>query len=167
MRNRHFLILDILLLAALPALATALRFETFAFLPDIVRALIWYSLLILPARIAIAYTFGLYRSLWRHAGLSEVQRIFFAGIASAVASVFLGTIGITATGVAPIRLPYIALALDAILTLAVFASTYWSDLPAAAPLGERPPRARGRCRRRGAADPARNTGQWPSTTCTS
>jgi len=123
MRNRHFLFVDALLLAGLPAVATALRFESVTFTPDIARALVCYSVIVLPVRLGIARWFGLYRCLWRHASLHEVQRIFTAGAACAVASFFIGTVGITATGLSTARLPYIALALDAVLAFGVFAGT--------------------------------------------
>ena len=120
MRNRLFLLLDVILLAGLPAFATTLRFESLSIPPDVARALLAYSLLVLPIRIALAYAFGLYRCLWRHASLNELQRIVFAACASAAVSAVLGTIGLQAMGLATTRLPLSALLLDAILTLGAF-----------------------------------------------
>ncbi len=121
MRNRHFLFLDIILLAALPFFSVALRFESFSWPPDYLRAVIIYASLVLPMRIGIAYGAGLYRCLWRHASIEELQRLLYAGLAAAVCSAIIGTIGLTGTGLSRVRLTYIALALDAILAIAVLA----------------------------------------------
>ncbi|HEY4216015.1 MAG TPA: nucleoside-diphosphate sugar epimerase/dehydratase [Gemmatimonadaceae bacterium] len=122
MRNRHFLVLDGLLLATLPFIAVALRFESFQWTADIARATLIYAALVLVWRVAVAFGSGLYRCLWRHASGAELERILYASGVAAIGSVLLGTVGLTATGFAATRLPYAALALDALFTLGVFAA---------------------------------------------
>jgi FlaA1/EpsC-like NDP-sugar epimerase len=122
MRNRFFFFLDALLLAGLPILAVGLRFESFFWPSEYVRAALIYAALVLPLRIGIAYGSGLYRCIWRHASIAELERILYAGGLAAVGSFLLGTIGLTLTRMAATRLPYSALALDALLTLCVLAA---------------------------------------------
>jgi FlaA1/EpsC-like NDP-sugar epimerase len=122
MRNRHFLMLDGLLLAALPFIAVGLRFESFQWAPSIVRATLIYAALVLVWRVAVAYGSGLYRCLWRHASGAELERILYASGVAAIGSFLLGTVLLTATRFAETRLPYSALALDALFALGVFAA---------------------------------------------
>ncbi|MDB4877501.1 MAG: polysaccharide biosynthesis protein CapD [Gemmatimonadetes bacterium] len=121
MRNRHFLILDLLLLAGSPFLAVALRFETFAWPPAVWRAVWIYAALVLVLRVAIAYKSGLYRCIWRHASGAELERILYASAIAGIASFLLGTVGLEVTRLAATRLPYSALALDALFALGIFA----------------------------------------------
>ena len=121
MRNRHFLLADVLLLAGLPFLVLSLRFESLDWPADTTRAALLYGALVLPMRVAVAQATGLYRCLWRHASITELQRVLYAGGLAGAGSVLLGTLGLTATGLSPVRLPYSALVLDAVLTLGVFA----------------------------------------------
>ncbi len=122
MRNRHFLFLDAILLMGLPALSVSLRMESFAWPADLSRSVVVYSVVALAIRIAVASVFGLYRCLWQHASLSELQRILYAGAAAGVLTFLLGTVGLTATGAAAVRLPYVALVLDALLATGVLAA---------------------------------------------
>src|SRR6185312_17048233 len=100
MRNRHFLLLDGLLLAALPFIAVGLRFESFQWSPGIVRATLIYAALVLVWRVAVAYGSGLCRCLWRHASGAELERILYARGVAAIGSFLLGTVCLTATRLA-------------------------------------------------------------------
>ncbi len=95
MRNRHFLVLDLVLLAGLPFVALSLRFESVMWAPDVVHGVAIYATLVLPLRIAVAYAMGLYRCIWRHASISELERILFAGAVAALGSILVGTVGLT------------------------------------------------------------------------
>jgi FlaA1/EpsC-like NDP-sugar epimerase len=122
MRNRHFFFLDVLLLAGLPALAVGLRVESFSWPAELSQAVTIYALLALGTRLVVAYEAGLYRCIWRHASISELQRILYAGAISGILTFLIGTVGLTATGLAPVRLPYAALVLDAMLATGVLAA---------------------------------------------
>ncbi len=121
MRNRHFFLLDVLLLAGLPALAVALRVESFSWPAELARAVLIYAFLALITRLSVAQSMGLYRCLWQHASISELQRILYVGALSGGLTFLLGTVGLTATGLASTRLPYIALVLDAVLATGALA----------------------------------------------
>jgi len=121
MRNRHFFLLDILLLAGLPVLAVGLRYESMTWPPAIVHAVLVYALLVLPMRLAIAYASGLYRCIWGHASMTEVERILNTGMISVAGSLVVGTVVLTSTHLAETRLPYSAIILDSMLALCVLA----------------------------------------------
>ena len=121
MRNRHFFFLDVLLLAGLPAIAVALRVESFTWPTSLAVAVAVYSVVAILVRLSIASAAGLYRCLWQHASISELQRILYVGALSGVITFMFGAVGLTATGFSDVRLPYIALVLDAVLATAVLA----------------------------------------------
>ncbi len=115
MRNRHFVLIDLAMLSPLPFLVVALRFESLSWSTDTSRAVLAYAMLALPIRMAVAWTFGLYRALWKHASLAELERIFFAGAVSGLITIFVGAVVIRAAGLAPVRMPYSSLLWDALL----------------------------------------------------
>lgn len=121
MRNRHFFFLDILLLLGLPALAVGLRVESLTWPTGLYTAVVIYSAVAIVIRLSVAWLAGLYRCLWQHASISELQRILYVGAVSGVLTFLIGAVGLTATGIANVRLPYVALVLDALLATAVLA----------------------------------------------
>src|SRR5689334_10645229 len=90
LRNRHLLGLDVLLTAVAPFLLYALRFEGFGWPKEHLEAAAMFAAIMLPLRIAVYHYFGLYRRLWRYAGVAELELIFFACVAAAVVSFFVG-----------------------------------------------------------------------------
>jgi len=91
LRNRHFFILDILLLALMPAIALALRVD----LPWDERftpGLQYYILFTIPIKIITFYIFGIYKRLWRYASVDAIISLLWGvGIASVIitGSVFI------------------------------------------------------------------------------
>lgn len=122
LRNRHFLLLDAVGLAIVPYAVLFLRFEGTAWPAGYVETATWFAFLSLPIRLAIAWYTGLYRYLWRHASVVELERILFAGLSAAFVNFFIGVGIAELLGVAPHRMPYSALALDAMFSLAVLAA---------------------------------------------
>lgn len=121
MRTR-LLLLDALLLAGLPALAVALQMESPSWPASLTRAVVAYSFLALALRLTVASATGLYRCLWQLASISELQRILYAGAIAGILTVLLGTVGLTASGLAAAHLPYVAIVLDALLATAALAA---------------------------------------------
>jgi FlaA1/EpsC-like NDP-sugar epimerase len=75
MRNRHFLIADLLLLSLTPLLALLLRLDGQPRLEYYGPALVSYTLAALFIRLAIFLRFGLYRRCWNYATVGEVVQI--------------------------------------------------------------------------------------------
>jgi FlaA1/EpsC-like NDP-sugar epimerase len=121
MRNRHFLLCDVVLLSLLPVGLLALRLETTSFPADTARALLVYCAIAVPLRIVIAYAFGVYRFLWRYASLTELEFLLAACAVSGVLTFFVGSAFIHATGLAPHRLPYGFLLGDVVFTIGAMA----------------------------------------------
>ena len=122
MRNRHFLLVDLVLLALLPYALFALRMESTTWPANTARALAVYSLIALPTRLLIAHTNGIYRILWRYASIVELERLMYAGAVSGVITFLTGAVIIEGLGLAPIRLPYSFLITDAVFAFGVIAA---------------------------------------------
>ncbi|MDQ8165305.1 MAG: nucleoside-diphosphate sugar epimerase/dehydratase [Gemmatimonadota bacterium] len=122
MRNRHFLLLDIALMASLPLALFSLRLETTNWPADYQRAMLVYLALALPIRLAVAYASGLYKFLWRYASLIELERLLFAGAISGVLTMLAGGVLITLLGLSPTRLPYSFLLSDAVYAFGILAA---------------------------------------------
>jgi FlaA1/EpsC-like NDP-sugar epimerase len=121
MRNRHFLLSDVVLLSLLPVGLLALRLETTSLPDDIARALLVYCAIAVPIRLAIAYAFGVYRFLWRYASLTEMEYLLAACAVSGALTFFVGAVFIQVTGLAPHRLPYGFLLGDIVFTIGAMA----------------------------------------------
>jgi FlaA1/EpsC-like NDP-sugar epimerase len=123
MRNRHFLALDILGLAVVPFVVLTLRFEGLAWPAGYGETVLTYAILTLPVRIIVAWRGGLYSCIWRHASVVELERILTAGLAAAALNFAIG-IGMREwLAITPHRMPYSALTLDAMLSIAVLSAS--------------------------------------------
>jgi FlaA1/EpsC-like NDP-sugar epimerase len=123
MRNRHFLLLDILGLLLVPIVVLAIRFEGLSWPAGYLEVGLVFALVTIPLRIWIAWRMGLYRCLWRHASIVELERILAAALIIGVTTFVLGALVLPGTGLLERRMPYVALALDAVLTLLVLSSS--------------------------------------------
>src|SRR5438034_11540925 len=121
-RNRYLLISDAALLAVLPFVVYALRFETFAWDPEHTRTAFAFAILMVPLEIAILLGFGLYRRLWRFASIWELKLIFAAGVAAGVVAGIVGAALLPLSGVATVRVPLSVLALYSGLSIAIVAT---------------------------------------------
>ncbi len=77
-RNRHFLTLDIILLALAPLAALALRLEGVRPMLPYATALILYLAVALAIRLGVFYRMGMYQRYWRYASIGEVAQITLA-----------------------------------------------------------------------------------------
>lgn len=78
LRNRHFLLVDLLILIVTPLLALLLRTEHIVSLVDYAPALGLYLALSLFIRLPLLYRAGAYRLYWRYAGVREVATLLEA-----------------------------------------------------------------------------------------
>ncbi len=110
LRNRHFLILDTVLLLCTPALALALRLD------NRLTADTWLPLLALTAlglavKIPVFYRMGLYDRYWRYASMDELVNISLAVLLATgiVAVLFLGiqALGLAGSSHFPRSVPFI------------------------------------------------------------
>jgi FlaA1/EpsC-like NDP-sugar epimerase len=114
-RNRYFLLSDLLLFVVATVAAFAIRFEGFTWGPDYARAAIVFLLVALPFKLVIAHLSSLYRRLWTHAGVFELERLILASTLIGTVGFLLGGWLLPATGLIPVRLPFSVMLLDALL----------------------------------------------------
>jgi FlaA1/EpsC-like NDP-sugar epimerase len=120
-RNRHILLCDIGLLVGAPFLLYALRFEGAAWGPAHTKTAIVFAVAALPIRIAIAHAFGLYKRLWKYAGVPELERIGAAGVVSGLITFVLGVWLLPGSGIVEQRVPLSLAFSDAVLTTGLLA----------------------------------------------
>lgn len=102
-------------------LATSFRFETFIPPAPYPSVLGVYALITLPLRVACFAFFGLYRRMWRFAGLVDMERVLIATSVAAVLDFIVGVWALPALGFTPVRVPLSVLALDGLLTVGLVA----------------------------------------------
>jgi FlaA1/EpsC-like NDP-sugar epimerase len=122
LRNRYLLLLDTLLVGCAPVIAYALRFESWSWSAADQRAAILYAAIALPLKLVTFHTFGLYRRLWRHASVEELERISLACLTAALLCTGIGAIVLPGTQLTEIRVPLSVLLLDAFITSAAAAA---------------------------------------------
>ena len=89
LRNRHFLLLDALVLCLTPALALALRVDGVQALSNYASALLLYIAVALLIRLPVFYGAGLYSRFWRYASVGELTQISAAVLVSTIIIVAL------------------------------------------------------------------------------
>lgn len=78
LRNRHFFVLDVLLLLVTPTLALALRLDGWAAVAERAPSLVVVTLTFLAVKLPIFAWSNLYRRYWRYASVDEMARIMMA-----------------------------------------------------------------------------------------
>lgn len=123
LRNRTFLVLDLVLLAAAPAIALAARLDGLEPLASYAPSLTIFTALALLIKVATFWRAGLYLRYWRYASVDELAQIVLAVlVASAV--VMLTYYGFLApTSVLAPSLPRSVGPIDALLSLAFVGGT--------------------------------------------
>ncbi len=119
LRNRFMVASDVIGFTFTLALAFFVRFETFALPPDQATTFFRFLPFAVGLKIAILFFAGLYRRLWRHAGVVELERIGLAASLSGVVVIVAGVWLLPALGYLESRVPISVAALDAIATLVV------------------------------------------------
>lgn len=80
-----------------------------------------YLMLSVPTRLAIFYSFGLYRRLWRHASVGELRRISAAAATAAAACAFIGFVMMPGLRITETRVPISVVFMDSFLAAAAIA----------------------------------------------
>ena len=86
LRNRHFFLLDLILLPATAVLAFALRLDATG-MQQYSGAMLLYLAVAVPVKLLVFYRFGFYRRFWRHATLSELLLIATASGVSVLVTI--------------------------------------------------------------------------------
>src|SRR3989442_962893 len=91
-RNRYLFLWDLLLLAAAPLLAYAIRFEGVAWSAADLHTATVYAALSVALKLGIFLPFGLYSRLWRHASIPDLAKIVQANATSTAACADVGRV---------------------------------------------------------------------------
>lgn len=75
LRNRHFLLIDLICFSLTPVLALALRLDGFGSLKPYESSLLIVTPLFLAIKLVIFYRYGLYKHYWLLAGIDELGKI--------------------------------------------------------------------------------------------
>jgi FlaA1/EpsC-like NDP-sugar epimerase len=118
-RNRYLFLMDAVTLSAAPLWSYFVRFEGFEWGPLDLRTALLFVLFSVPIKLAILQAVGLYRRLWRHAGVAELERIMLATTISALSVSILGAVVLPTLHITPLRVPLSVLFIDACLTAAL------------------------------------------------
>ncbi len=117
-RNRYFFGSDVLLFGASTVLAFAIRFEGFDWGPDQNHSALIFLLSGLPIKLYVFWAVGMYRRLWRYAGMMELERLIFASAASGFICLVLGLWVLPGLDLTVLRVPLSVLFMDGLLTAA-------------------------------------------------
>lgn len=120
-RNRYLVLFDLVTLTLVLAFAYTVRFEAFRWPTEHSDTFVRFLPIALLLKIPVFYFAGLYRRLWRHAGIIELERIGSATIGTGVALFVLGVALLPALGYLHARVPISVAALDGVLTAVVVA----------------------------------------------
>jgi FlaA1/EpsC-like NDP-sugar epimerase len=115
-RNRYLFASDILLFGSSTIVAFALRFEGFVWGDIWNQAALLYLTLSLPIKLFVFWAVGMYRRLWRYAGIVEVERLISASALSGLACLLLGLAVLPGLRLTEMRIPISVLFMDGLLT---------------------------------------------------
>ncbi len=121
LRNRHLFFWDVATLTTTSLVAFLVRFEQFSWLGEHLSLVIPYVTVAVPLRLTLFYGAGMYRRLWRHASVGELNQILAAGTVGSAACAVLGLVLLPALHVTPTRLPFSVIFIDGFLSTAAAA----------------------------------------------
>jgi UDP-glucose 4-epimerase len=121
-RNRYLFLSDLVLLAAAPFAAYAIRFEGTAWTTADSYTAFLYAALSVALKLSIFLPFGMYSRLWRHASIPDLAKITEATATSAAACAVLGLFALSASGLTTMRVPISVIILDSFLTVTAVAA---------------------------------------------
>lgn len=114
MRNRHFFLLDSLILCLTPTLAIVLRLDRFDIPNSFWPGLMMYTAVALVVRLITFYFLGLYQRFWRYASINELTQIAGAVLMS---SLFVWLLVTALRAISGVTLPRSVLIIDPLLVL--------------------------------------------------
>jgi FlaA1/EpsC-like NDP-sugar epimerase len=121
LRNRHLFALDAVLLGLCTLAAYVVRFEGFDWGPEYLQTALFYIAIAVPLKLGVLLYVGLYRRLWRFAGVAELEHILVAIAISGSISAMVGAAVLPGLGLIPYRVPLSVLFIDACLSAAAVA----------------------------------------------
>lgn len=84
MRNRHYLVFDLIAMLVIPTVALSLRLDESFNWSRYGQSILFYTLLSIIIKLPTYYKLGLYKHLWRYASIEEISVIVFAVFFAAI-----------------------------------------------------------------------------------
>src|SRR5688572_4998776 len=101
LRNRHLFMLDAVLLGLCTLVAFVVRFEGFGWGQAYLYTALAYIAVSVPLKLGVLHYVGLYRRLWRFAGVAELGHFLVAPAISASLSPLVGAALLPGIGLTP------------------------------------------------------------------
>lgn len=118
MRNRVFLVLDVLLCGFIVFIAYTARFEGFGWLQTMAASAFAYAAIAIPLKVLVFWRVGLYSRLWRYASVADLEIAMLACMLGALTSFVVGVAIMPGIGLVAQRIPIGILLADSLLTAA-------------------------------------------------
>ncbi len=118
LRNRYLFASDLCLFVSATILAYALRFEGFDWAAPHRQAALVYLMVSIVVKLYVAWSSGIYRRLWRYAGIVDVERLITSAAISGVICLALGGLVLPMVGLTEVRVPLSVLFMDGLFTAA-------------------------------------------------
>ncbi len=87
-RNRHFLLLDLVIVFSTPFIAIYIRQEGIVNFESYMPQLLYIVFVGSVIKLFIFYSFGIYKQVWLAASIDELARMSFAGILSVIVEIY-------------------------------------------------------------------------------
>jgi FlaA1/EpsC-like NDP-sugar epimerase len=84
LRNRHFLLIDIVVFCIAPLLALFLRLDGVVPARFYQSGLLWATLLFVVLKLSLLYLFGFYKRCWKYAGIDELHQVTTAMVSAII-----------------------------------------------------------------------------------
>ncbi len=114
LRNRHFFLIDLIILLASPTIALMLRLDTVRIPREFWWGLVFYTVIALLIRLVVFRRFGLYSRYWRYASIDEIVQI---GTAVIVSTFFITLVVLLTRLIYPFALARSIFIVDTLLVL--------------------------------------------------
>ncbi len=117
LRNRHFLLMDLISFSLTPIVAMALRLDGLKGMEYLGRHLVVLTFIFLAIKLAIFFRAGLYKRYWRYASIDELTQITLLGLLALVIQTVLFFLVLRPLGIIPDEFPRSLAVIDGMLTL--------------------------------------------------
>src|SRR5437868_4811103 len=117
LRNRHFLLMDLIGFSLTPIIAMALRLDGLKDDGSLTRPLVIVTFIFLAIKLAIFFRAGLYKRYWRYASIDELTQITLLGGLALVIQTTVFFLVLRPLGLIPDVFPRSLPIIDGMLTL--------------------------------------------------
>ncbi|MFZ1728682.1 MAG: nucleoside-diphosphate sugar epimerase/dehydratase [Bacteroidota bacterium] len=119
MRNRHYLLFDLVVMLVVPYCSLILRMDATEVYAEYGLSLILYTLLSIGIKLSIYYPLGMYRHLWKYASIEEVGTIVISVLTAGFVFSFVYLVVLPFIPVVPQYIPRSVPFIDLLLSMSI------------------------------------------------